>query len=204
MLTTAQLSFSKKRKQNYQNTIMQKILILTFIGFLNFNLLPAQNTIDSLRFPAAWEGEWRGELEIFNAKGKVQSLPMELHILPIDTLPSTWTWTIIYGEDKEAGKRAYELHEMDKAKGLYLIDEKNTIKLEGYLLGEKFYQRFEVMGNLLMTSTEMVSENELHWEIISGKLEPVSTTGGEAFKGEEIPPVKAYGINVFQRAILRR
>lgn len=180
---------------------MQKILFLTFIGFLVFYLLPAQNQIDTLSFPDSWQGEWQGELEIFNATGKVQSLPMELHILPLE---DAWTWTIIYGEDKEAGKRAYELHEIDKSKGLYFIDEKNTIKLEAYLLGGKFYQRFEVMGSLLMTSTEKVSEDELRWEIISGKLEPVSTTGGQEFEGEEIPPVNAYGINVFQRAVLKK
>ena len=183
---------------------MQKILFLTFIGILIFNIGLSQNTIDSVGFPKSWEGIYKGELEIFSAKGKVQSLPMELHILPVDTSEIRWSWTIIYGEDKETGTRAYELIEKDKSKGHYVVDEKNTIYLDGFLLGGKFFERFEVMGSLLMTSTEKVSENELLWEIISGKLEPINTTGGEKFEGEEIPTVGSYGINVLQRARLKK
>jgi hypothetical protein len=183
---------------------MQKILVLTFIGILHFHIGHTQNPVDSSDFPTSWEGIWKGELEIFNGAGKVQSLPMELHILPNDTSEIRWSWTIIYGEDKEAGKRAYELIEKDKTKGHYVVDEKNTIYLDAFLLGGKFFERFEVMGNLLMTSTEKISNNELVWEIISGKLEPIRTTGGEKFEGEDIPPVGSYGINILQRARLKK
>ena len=90
-------------------------------------------------FPNSWEGKWAGTLEVFRDTGKVQELPMELHLLPIDTATTrSWTWTIIYGEDKEAGKRPYQLIEVDAQKGLYVIDEKNTIKVEGYFLGGAF------------------------------------------------------------------
>ncbi|MCR9285834.1 MAG: hypothetical protein NXI23_00445 [Bacteroidetes bacterium] len=183
---------------------MKRILLLTFIGIFSFHIGQANNPIDSVDFPKSWEGIWKGELEIFNGMGKVQSLPMELHIFPNDTSVVRWSWTIIYGEDKEAGKRDYELIEKDKSKGIYLVDEKNTIVLDGFLLGGKFFERFEVMGNLLMTSTEKVNENELVWEIISGKLTPISTTGDQDFEGEEIPPVNGYGINILQRARLKK
>ena len=126
-----------------------------------------------------------------------------IHILPIDT-SKNFTWRIVYVVDSVRQIRNYELLTIDAEKGKYLIDEKNSIKLEGYLLGGKFFQRFEVMGSLLMTSTEKINEEEMIWEIISGSLEPVSNTGGQEFEGQEIPPVRGYGIKVMQRASLKK
>lgn len=159
-------------------------------------------------FPAAWVGHWSGTLEIFTATGKVQQLPMELHIHPLDTMPITYTYEIVYGEDKVTGARPYELVVVDAAKGLYLIDEKNSIKMEAYYLNGKLIQWFEVEGTLLYTTTELVN-GELHWEIVSGSSLPVSTTGGtttgsQKVGGEEIPPVKTYPVGAMQRAVLKR
>lgn len=157
-------------------------------------------------FPATWAGKWSGTLEIFAPQGLVQSLPMQLHILPQDTT-DRYTWSIIYGEDLEKGLRAYELVPVDTAIGHYQVDEKNGIILDAFLLGGKLFERFEVMGSLLLTMTELRGE-ALHWEIISGSLEPIQTTGGiEAEPGNEeeaIPPVNGYSIKVLQRAILTK
>ena len=153
-------------------------------------------------FPAAWQGEWTGTLEIIYSTGKVQELPMELHILPIDT-SENFSWTIIYGEDREAGKRSYELVTLDAAKGLYAIDEKNSIQMEAYLLGGKFYQWFEVNGSLITTATWLDGE-DLAWELVSGSIEPVSATGGQEVNGEKIPTVKTFPVKTLQRARLTR
>ncbi len=171
--------------------------ILATILFFSVNLIFGQNN-----FPAAWQGEWTGTLEIVTAAGKVQELQMELHILPIDS-SENFTWTIIYGEDREAGTRPYELVTLDAAKGLYAIDEKNSIQMEAYLLGGKFYQWFEVSGSLIVTSTWLEGE-ELVWELVSGSIEPVSTTGGQEMEGVEIPPVKTFPVRVAQVARLVR
>ncbi len=153
-------------------------------------------------FPSAWQGEWTGKLEIITAAGKVQELPMELHILPIDS-SENFTWTIIYGEDREAGTRPYELVTLDATKGLYAIDEKNSIQMEAYLLGGKFYQWFEVQGSLITTATWLEGE-ELVWELVSGSIEPVSITGAQEVEGEEIPPVKTFPVKVLLVARLVR
>lgn len=164
----------------------------------------AQNTTTSgeerTSFPASWQGKWSGNLEIYSPKGLAQTVPMELHILPIENTKN-YTWTIIYGEDKVAGKRPYELQPIDPENGVYLIDEKNSIKIEAYYLSGKLYSRFEVMGSLLLTAVEKDGDH-LIFEIISGKLEPVSVTGDETVEGEEIPAVKAYPVGVRQRAVL--
>ena len=157
---------------------------------------------DTLSFPHTWQGIWQGDLEIYTAKGLSQSVPMELHILPTDST-NRFTWTIIYGADKEAGKRPYELVIIDETKGLYAIDEKNSIQLEGYFIKDKFFSRFEVMDNLLLTTEQLVDE-KLIFEIIVGKMTPVSVTGNEVVNGDTIPPVQTFPLNVMQRAILSR
>ena len=178
---------------------MSRYYILVFVSFLVGGTLKAQ---DTTAFPESWEGIWAGELEIYTAKGLAQSVPMELHILPTDST-HRYTWAIIYGADKVAGKRAYELVVLDATKGLYAIDEKNSIQLEGYFIKDKFFSRFEVMGNLLLTTEQLIGE-ELIFEIISGKLDPISVTGDTVFEGDTIPSVKAFPIKVMQRATLSR
>lgn len=179
-------------------------IVLFFCLFLYQTGLFAQEIAkDSLTFPETWEGIWVGELEVYNAKGKAQTLPMELHILPIDS-SENHTFYIIYGEDKVAGKRPYELVTIDAEKGLYAVDEKNSIQMEAYLLGNTLVQRFEVMGTMLITINEKIDDNTIIWQIISGSLDPVSATGKEEVDGEEIPEVKAFPIKALQKAILKK
>ncbi len=178
---------------------MKRIYILFLLQILFICAVTAQ---DTLSFPYSWQGKWQGDLEIYTAKGLSQTVPMELHILPTDST-NRFTWSIIYGEDKVAGKRPYELVILDVEKGIYAIDEKNSIQLEGYFIKDKFFSRFEVMGNLLLTTEQLVGE-ELIFEIIVGKMTPVSVTGNEVVNGDTIPPVQAFPLKVMQRAILRR
>ncbi len=173
-------------------------VILLLLCFFSTNLLMGQAA-----FPASWVGDWSGQLEIFTATGKVQEIPMELHIHPLDTVPAAHTFQIVYGEDKVTGNRPYELVTVDAGRGLYLMDEKNSIKMEAYYINGKLVQWFEVEGTLLYTTTELVGE-ELHWEIVSGSSTPVSTSGNQKVDGEDIPPVKTYSVGAMQRARLRR
>ncbi|MCC6725944.1 MAG: hypothetical protein IT258_15655 [Saprospiraceae bacterium] len=171
--------------------------------FYLLSFFSAFTAFSQKEFPASWVGNWSGKLEIYTGTGKVQELPMELHIQPKDTLPITYTYEIVYGEDKVTGARPYELVVVDATKGLFMIDEKNSIKMEAYYLNGKLIQWFEVEGTLLFTTTELIGE-ELHWEIVSGSSTPVSTTGNQKFEAEEIPPVKTYPASAMQRAVLRR
>jgi hypothetical protein len=106
--------------------------ILSIVFFFSVSLVIGQTS-----FPSTWVGDWSGKLEIFNVTGKLQELPMELHIHPLDTVPEAFTFAIVYGEDKVAGLRAYELVTVDAAKGRYLMDEKNSIKMEAYYVNGK-------------------------------------------------------------------
>lgn len=126
---------------------------------------------------------------------------MELHVLPLDSA-GQYTWTIIYNDDREAGLRNYTLKTIDAKTGHYLIDERNSILLEAYLIHQTLYSRFEVMDNLLLSAVEKRGD-ELIYEIIAGSATSVSTSGDIITPaGDTIPPVQSFPIRVLQRAVL--
>jgi hypothetical protein len=144
-------------------------------------------------FPESWFGNWVGTLDIYNAKGKQQSIPMECIMSSTDTA-GVYNWSIIYGEDRVKGLRPYLLRTIDATKGHYQCDEVNTIKMESYLLGNKLFCYFMVEGNVIISS----------YEIIFGKDKIVSETGNQVFKGDTIPTVKTYPVVISQRATLTK
>ncbi|NBC07058.1 MAG: hypothetical protein GVY26_07680 [Bacteroidetes bacterium] len=172
-----------------------KTYLFLFFLWISFSA----NAQDSLQldFPADWAGVWTGELNIYDPQGLQQSVPMELHILPRD---SFYTWTIVYGQQP----RHYLLKPLQPEQGLYLIDEQNSIGMEATLINGKLYSRFEVMGNLLLSTLELQADGRLRYEIISGSLEALSTSGGERVEGEDTPEVKAFPVSVQQLAFLRK
>ncbi len=105
----------------------------------------------NLNFPDDWLGFWEGDLHIYDEMGLQQSLPMALDN-SITGVKGQFTWAIIYGTDSIAGRRDYLLKEVDKNKGHYMVDEKNGILLDAYLIDNELVSVFEVMGNSL-TST---------------------------------------------------
>jgi len=151
-------------------------------------------------FPEDFKGKWAGTLEIFNGRGLAQTVPMELHILPVND--TTFTYTIIYGEDKEAGKRDYLIVRGPDGPHHWVCDEQNTILLDGYYLGNVYQSVFTVMGNYLISNLEHRGDHLLY-AIQSGKETAIRTTGDQTHEGEKIPEVKSYKATGYQRANLR-
>jgi hypothetical protein len=154
-------------------------------------------------FPESWFGTWAGTLEIHNAKGLQQSIPMECFMSATDTA-GVYNWHITYGSDREKGLRPYMLRTIDASKGLYVCDELNTIKMESYLLGNKLFCYFIVEGNVILSTYEKTADGKMLFEIIFAKDKAVSETGRQVFKGDTIPTVKTYPVIVSQRAILTK
>ncbi len=180
---------------------MRKLLVLCCFTVCFIGLAGAQ-TPDSAGFPVSWAGNWQGTLEIFNAKGKVQSVPMWMEIHPIDTSATgRFTFGLVYGS-KEQDWRPYELVPVDPEKGLWKVDEKNGIVMESYLYGPKLLCWFVVGGSRVLCTYEK-RENDLLFEVYSGIETAVSTTGNTKQGEEEIPEVKTYPFAVFQRAVLK-
>jgi hypothetical protein len=85
---------------------------------------------DSLPFPASWAGDWNGTLRIYNGKGMIQSVNMTISIAPIDTsTQGRYTFGLIYGS-KDQDWRPYELVPVQPEKGIWKVDEKNSIAME--------------------------------------------------------------------------
>ncbi len=185
------------------------IILLCFVFGIGLNAkgqdsteIKTTQTLKSDSFPESWLGSWEGDLNIYKENKLVQTLPIELEMLAIDT-SDNYVWAIIYGEDKVAGRRSYELEIINAEKGIYRIDEKNSIKLESYLFGNKLYSQFSVMGSQLLCTYEKV-DDKMIFEIISGSIDPVSITGGKIVDEEDIPEVKAYPVTVMQKALLHQ
>jgi hypothetical protein len=155
------------------------------------------------RFPESWFGNWVGTLDIYNSKGRQQSIPMECIMSATDTA-GVYNWHIIYGSDREKGLRPYQLRTIDASKGQYVCDELNTIKMESYLLGNKLFCYFIVEGNVIMSTYEKTADGKMLFEIIFGKDKMVSETGNQVFKGDTIPSVKTFPVMISQRAILTK
>lgn len=164
----------------------------------------AGQSADSLFFPASWSGNWQGTLDIFNAKGKIQSVNMRLEIHKIDSAgDGRYTFGLVYGS-RQQDWRPYELVPVEPSKGLWRVDEKNSIVMESYLYGPKLLCWFAVQGNRILCAYEKRSDNEMWFEVYSGSETPVSSTGNTRQGEEAIPEVKTYPFGVFQRAVLRR
>lgn len=170
--------------------------------FLLGLLIVLVSTASAQSFPQSWQGTWRGTLQIHNAKGVAQTVPMAVEIAPTaDSL--RWRFALIYGEDTAKGRRAYDLLIVDRAKGHYVTDENNGILLDDYFLDGRLLSQFTVQGTRLVSSFERRGD-ELIFEIISGKDTAVRTSGGQKAAGEDIPPVQSFPIGTWHRAVLRR
>lgn len=155
-------------------------------------------------FPVSWTGNWTGTLEIFNARGRAQRVPMALEIGPIDTSTTgRYHFGLIYGS-KEQDWRPYELVPVNPQSGVWRVDEKNSIVMESYLMGPKLLCWFVVENNRILCTYEKTGPDTLVFEVMAGPEKPVSTTGNTVQGEETIPEVKTYPFSAFQRAILTR
>jgi len=170
---------------------------MRYFLLLSLSLLSTLVIAQDEAFPASWEGEWRGDLLVFQYGKEVQRIPMSLTILPLGS-DGQYTWAIQYGRD-ESGLRPYRLLPIDPEKGAYAIDEQNGIVLDGFFQRDTYYSLFSVSGSLLQTRVQR-TQDTLLYEITAGPLKALNTTGGQ----DSIPAVDSYAVPTLQRAILRR
>lgn len=173
-------------------------------------------------FPADWAGVWGGRVRAARPgpgtgpDAKPMEFAMELRIAPeapeAGEMPSRWTWTIVYGEGERRQERAYTLIVKDAAKGLYEIDEHNSIVLPATLVNGVLVSPFEVGGSLLVASYELQSwdppgappaakvEECLEFRIITVASGHAASTGGK----DGAPEVRGFPVASFQQARLHR
>lgn len=180
---------------------MRLMLLLTC--FLLGNLMVSAQTADP-SFPEAWQGDWTGTLDIYNGRGHVQSVAMTVEIHKIDTSKEgRYTFGLVYGS-KDQDWRPYELVPMASDRGLWRVDEKNSIVMESFFYGPKLLCWFTVQNSRILCTYEKTDENTMIFEVYSGVEAAVSTTGKTRHEGEDIPEVRTFPFSVFQRAVLKR
>jgi len=165
--------------------------IVLFIAFWTTQAGNAQ-------IPASWEGRYQGVLVSTNFQGKEMRYAMSLIVSKI--ADSSWTWTIIYGEDSLKQEREYLL--ILNEKGQFAIDEQNSIRLSSHLIDNRFVCVFEVQGNLIHTVYRF-EQDTVKFELTSssGAYETGNTVQEN---NDTIPLVVSYRTVAFQQAELTK
>ncbi|MBK9255214.1 MAG: hypothetical protein IPM42_06990 [Saprospiraceae bacterium] len=175
------------------------IFSILFNTFVVGQQIPDENK-NAYTFPDDWLGVWSGTLEIYNQTGLVQKIPMKAEHLVTDTT-GVYIWSLVYGEDTIKGRRNYFLKTVDAEKGHYVVDEKNGIFLDSYVIGNKLISNFEVSGNHLV-STYTLEREKILFEIFVSDNKSIRVSGGNLHHDEEIPEVFSFRSKVYQKAIL--
>jgi hypothetical protein len=183
-------------------TLQQKRLsllsVLIFSLLTSPHLFAQKKATGSASFPNSWVGKWKGNMTWFQGLQQRQGVQMELHILPADSTDQ-YTWRIIYGTGGQ-DNRPYILKPFNKERGHWLIDERNSIVLDQFLIGSRFCGTFTVEGNTSMNCYELQGDSILV-EFYNFQEKPIVITGGG---DSTVPKVKTYGMRSHQRAILKR
>ena len=154
-------------------------------------------------FPDSWLGKYKGDLMIYGVDSVKMKLEMNLDILKT-AIDSIYDWTLTYDLNGNKDVRAYSLNVVNKQKGHYRIDERNSIIIDGYLHNNNVFTSFFKVSNSYIVATYTKNENSLLFEIISGDERAAASTGNTISNGEEIPEVVSYLVNGRQKAVLRK
>ncbi|NOT91548.1 hypothetical protein [Ferruginibacter sp.] len=154
--------------------------------------------IATSNFPAAFTGNWKGQLQWMVNGKPTQTFTMQLRIQPTDSA-NQYTWQIIYGDDVK-DNRPYILKPVDTAKGHWIIDENDGIILDSYVHGNSIHGAFTVQGNTIVDNYK-VEDGKMQVEFFSIKLADKNQSG----KGTaETPFVDSYKISSYQTGVLAR
>ena len=97
-----------------------------------------------------------------------------------------------------------ELIVVNREKGLYRIDEKNSIVIEAYLRNNRVLTSFFKVSESFIIATYTKENENLIFEIISAKSDPASITGNTKSGEEEIQEITTFPINGRQKAIMEK
>jgi len=159
------------------------------------------NLFSQTDFPKSWEGNYKGELQIFGVDSVKMKLPMKLDIL--QKSDSVYQFKISYDFKGKVDMRDYELKIVDAKSGKYVIDEKNTIEIDAYYKMGMLTSFFEVTDSYIISTYTKMKETII-FEIISADGKNPTSSGNSKFEAEDIPEVKSYLVNGRQKAVLTR
>lgn len=148
-------------------------------------------------FPKEYVGTYAGNLNISDASGVLQNVPMELRIVATED-PKKFEYVLSYIVAKKKDERKYTLIVVDPAKGIYDLDENNGVVLRANYMRQTLFSTFEVNNRILNSSVEFKNDGRVFFNIIvTEKANPRQT-------GTEKLAVTSYHAVVIQKAALRK
>lgn len=155
---------------------------LRLFGFLLCTSISA-----AINFPDSWVGKWGGQVQL-----EAQSIFMTLEIKKTDE--TRYEWIIQYAGEP---KRSYELLVKDKARGRYVIDEKNQILIDQIYENDTLTSAFTVNNRLIVFQYQMIAEGiRINAPLFSDRPTVVS--------GPQELPVASFRMVSRQNGLLRK
>lgn len=148
-----------------------------------------------LSFPNDWIGVYKGEVVRHTTTGIIGQQGMELHIQKTAD-PNRFIWKIAY---EGQPTRNYELIIVDKNRGIYVIDEKNSIMLYSFYANDTLFSHFGAHFGYLLATYEL-KNNQIHFRTTVSNARPYQTTGGQG----SIPMVHSFQVREQQVAVLTK
>lgn len=189
------------KKTNLKQTYLLLVLLIITNGIFAQKNSVKEN-IESFKkesFPKDWVGNYQGDLQIYSVDSIGMSLKMKLAITK--KTDSLYSWKVTYDFKGKEDIRAYELQVIDTKKGHYIIDEKNSIKIDAFYRNKIFTSFFKVMNSFIV-ATYTKEKDTIIFEIISASDKKTTITGNTTFNKEEIPEVTTFFVNGRQKAVL--
>ena len=173
-----------------------KYFFFCLIFISTFSL--AQKSTVEKSFPSNFIGKWQGKLKWYsNGKFKME-FTMRLNVQPTDSV-GKYTWQIIYGDDKK-DNRPYFLRAVDTAKGHWVVDENDGIKIDSYVAGNSIHSAFTVQNSTIMDNYT-VHGKTMDIEFFTILLKESNKTGQGT---EEHPFVDSYKVVSYQKGVLKK
>lgn len=168
-----------------------------FILFLIF-IFTSNSGFSQKQFPADYQGVWKGELTIYGGTRILQKAMMQLTIKSTE-IDSVYTYQLQYGEGSGADIRDYQLIILDQEKGVFEIDEKNSIVLPAQQFHNKIVSTFVVEASMIQYVYNLF-DDRIQVEVFSGPYEPSHFTGAVL----EVPTVSLLKTHIYQFCDLRK
>jgi len=137
-------------KKNIVLILVMLSLVFCKTNSINKKSIIKTPTILKADFPKDWTGNYAGELKVYGVDSIRMTAKMKLIIAK--KTDSLYNWTINYNINGKEDIRAYELLIVDSKKGHYVIDEKNSIKIDAFYHNRIFTSFFKVMNSYIVAS----------------------------------------------------
>ncbi|MCP4437341.1 MAG: hypothetical protein GY810_00040 [Aureispira sp.] len=180
-----------------------KLFLLILLSVLINACKTTKNSSKQPIFPNDWLGTYQGKMEMYSPKnGKYMEIGLKMVISETDTV-NRWRWQMFYDEFRgQKITKDYAVFRTDSMpKGHYVLDENNGILLDRVLMGNTFYDCFDV-GQQGLCSTTSINGNSIHFEVFSySKEKKKLSIFGDS---ENQDTVTSFPLQYTQKADLKR